>query len=365
MANGVGKMQTDMRYSCVIVTRNRHDALRLSLPALLTQTRPPHEIFVVDSSDDKNTTRAIIDAVRTTTRIPVTHIDSPPGMTVQRNIGLQLVSGEVVLFPDDDSILYPDAMSHIMRVYERDTEGLIGGVCSAEAPYPHPGAGIVLHNGHAHIPYRRKLSDTLAILVTPRRRRFEAEFVPDPFLELARVKMEALPRPDWLAEERAILVPYMTGFRMSYRTEVIRRLRFDEELGRYALFEDIDASLRVLDTHCLAAAQDAYIYHHKAPERRDGGQALGAMHILNRAYVLAKDRIEDSGAWTQIRDKARRFARYKTWLYRLRAKPGYGRQRLLGAKLASRYQDQIFDAPRDELAATYARVKQMCLNGVR
>lgn len=357
----VRKMRKNLRYSCVIVTRNRPDALRLSLPALLRQTREPMEIFVIDSSDDKAKNRLIVEDVQTTTDIPVTHVDSPPGMTVQRNIGLQYVSGEVVLFPDDDSILFPDAMDHIMRVYERDEDGVIGGVCAAEAMQPHPSSGIAPVDGRSNAGYRRKWSDAVSLKLTPRRRRFEAEFVPDPFLELARVKIDALPQPCWLAEERAILVPYMTGFRMSYRTDVIRRLGFDEELGRYALFEDIDASLRVLDSHCLAAAQDAFIYHHKAPERRDGGQALGAMHILNRAYVIAKDRIEDTRVWPEIRDKARRFARYKTWLYRLRAKPGFGRQRLLGAKLATRYQDQILNAPREELVETYARVKQLCL----
>jgi glycosyltransferase involved in cell wall biosynthesis len=356
--------ETPLRYSCVIVTRNRHDALRLSLPAMLRQTRLPLEIFVVDSSDDKDATRAILDDLRTTSPVPMTYVDSPPGMTVQRNIGLGLVSGEVVLFPDDDSLLYPNAMVHIMRVYERDREGLIGGVCAAEAHEAHETAGLGGSAAGAAKPYARKRSDALALVMMPLRRKFEARFLPDPFLTLADVKYRSLTKPGWLAEENAILVPYMTGFRMSYRTEVIRRLRFDEGLGRYALFEDIDASLRVLDTHCLAAASDAWIYHHKAPERRDGGQAMGAMHILNRAYVLTKDRTADSKAWAMICGEARRYAGYKTWLYRLRAKPGFPRDRLRGAELASKGQQEILTAPSDRLAEVYQAVKERCLRPV-
>jgi len=348
-----------MHYSCVIVTRNRLEALKLSIPALLRQTRQPHEIIVVDSSDDEAAVRGLVEGVAATASLPVRYIRSGPGMTVQRNLGLRHVSTEIVLFPDDDSILYPDAMAHIMRIYERDTEGLIGGVCAAEAHTPHESAGI---SGTGDRPgYRRRRSDAMALALLPFRRKMEDMLVPDPFLTLAAQKHARLTQPGWLAEVKAIPVPYMTGFRMSFRTETIRRLQFDEGLGRYALFEDIDASLRTLGSLCIVAATEAFIYHHKAPERRDAGQAMGAMHILNRAYVLAKDRTDDPKEWARIQAEARRFAGYKTWLYRLRAKPGFARDRLRGAELASAHQQALFDAPRHELAATYARVKELCL----
>ena len=37
-----------MEYSVVVVTRNRRDALQLSLPLLVGQSRPPLEIIVVE-----------------------------------------------------------------------------------------------------------------------------------------------------------------------------------------------------------------------------------------------------------------------------------------------------------------------------
>ena len=42
----------------------------------------------------------------------------------------------MTLFPDDDSLLFPDAMQHVMRIYERDAEGLVGGVCGIEVARP-------------------------------------------------------------------------------------------------------------------------------------------------------------------------------------------------------------------------------------
>lgn len=348
-----------MNYSCVIATRNRLEALRLSIPALLNQTRPPHDIIIVDSSDDEAAVRSLVEGFAASASLPIRYIRSGPGAAAQRNLGLRHVTTEVVLFPDDDSLLYPDAMDHIMRVYERDAERLIGGVCAAEAHTPHDSAGL---SGVGSRPgYRRRRSDALALALLPFRRKMEDRFVPDPFLTLAAQKRARMRQPDWLAEVHAIHVPYMTGFRMTFRTEVIRRLQFDDGLGRYALFEDIDASLRTLDNLCIVAATQALIYHHKAPERRDAGQAMGAMHILNRAYVLAKDRSENPKEWARVQAEARRFAGYKTLLYRLRAKSGFARDRLRGAELASAHQQALFDAPRHELAATYARVKELCL----
>lgn len=348
-----------MNYSCVIATRNRLEALKLSIPMLLGQTRPPQDIIVVDSSDDEAAVRSLVEEFAAAAPLPVRYIRSGPGAAAQRNLGLRHVTGEVVLFPDDDSLLYPDAMDHIMRVYERDTEGLIGGVCAAEAHAPHESAGIA---GASDRPgYRRRRSDAMSLALLPLRRRMEDRLIPDPFLTLAAQKLARLRQPDWLEEVQAIHVPYMTGFRMSFRTEVIRALQFDEGLGRYALFEDIDASLRTLDNFCVVAATQAFIYHLKAPERRDAGRAMGVMHILNRAYVLAKDRSDNPREWARIQSEARRFAGYKTLLYRLRAKSTFARDRLRGAELASADQQKLFNAPRHELAATYARVKEFCL----
>ena len=86
-----------------------------------------------------------------------------------------------------------------------------------------------------------------------------------PFVD---ARYRTLPVPDWLSAENAVLVPWMTGFRMSFRTEVVRAVGFDEALKRYAVFEDVDASFRVLKTHVLVGARNAEIYHHKAPSRR-------------------------------------------------------------------------------------------------
>ena len=182
-----------------------------------------------------------------------------------------------------------------------------------------------------------------------RRRRLKARFVADPFAKLADRKYERLRAPAWLAAEDATLVGHMTGFRMSFRTEVIRRLRFDENLGRYSLFEDVDASLRVLDSHCLVAANRARVYHHKVPGSRDAERTLGAMHILNRGYVLSKhkplERRIVSGAYL--------FCFYKILGYGMGLRSRFGRDRLKSAFAAYRALPELFAASPEQLATVY------------
>ena len=212
-----------MDYSVVVATRNRLDALKLSLPLLLAQTRPPLVIIVVDSTDAPEPIRGIVVEVARTTAIPVSYLHSAPGASLQRNLGLARARGAVTLFPDDDSMFFPDAMERVMRIYERDAAGLIGGVCASEMP---AAAGIA---GAVKASYTRAPREAAIGISAPRRKRLKARFVSDPFRGLADRKYAALAAPDWLAEEDAILVSHMTGFRMSFRTELIRRAPFDED----------------------------------------------------------------------------------------------------------------------------------------
>jgi hypothetical protein len=365
----------------VIVTRNRPEALALSLPLHLAQSRLPEAVIVIDSSDDPGPNRALVARLGAASPVPVSHHASPPGMTVQRNIGLAMVATEVVFFPDDDSLVLPGALAAMLRIYDRDTAGRIGGVCAAAALAPPPGvldapgqgaetagaetagaetAGAGTAAGGA---YRMRLGDRIRAQVIRPRRFVEDRLVPTPFHLVAARKQARLPAPPaWLGEENAITVPWMGGFRMSFRTAVVARRGFDEALGRYALFEDIDAGFGVLDTHLLIGARNALIYHHKAPERRANGRALGAMQILNHAYVVARSGETDAG----VRRALDRFAAWKVAQYALGALGdaggggGFGRDRLAGARAARAVIGTLLDTPPALLADRYRDLRAAC-----
>jgi hypothetical protein len=111
---------------------------------------------------------------------------------------------------------------------------------------------------------------------------------------------------------------------------VIRQVRFDENLTRYSLFEDIDASFGAWQLGWVVGARKALVYHYRSPEKRDHGRTLGARQLLNKAYVIHKHSTPDHPA----REWMNAFARYKVFQYRMGAMDSFGRERYEGAVAA-------------------------------
>ena len=345
---------TETTYSAVIVTRNRAHALRLTIPLLLAQSRPPMEMVVIDSSDDHAEVAGLVAGMAADAAVPLRCVQSAPGMTHQRNVGLEQVSGDVVLYPDDDSLFFPGAMARVMAVYDRDAEGRIGGVGGAESFVPPP--GVLGSTG----TYEMSRSDRIKARIARPRYALQNRIADDPLVIRARQMIAEMSLPDWLDEAGAKVVPYNTGFRMSFRRHVIEAVRFEEKLGRYALLEDIDAALGVLGTgHLLVAAEGAGVYHHKSPERRADGYAWGVIQLLNRAYVMARHHRGDPAL---IR-ATRAHGRLKIAQYALGLRSGFGRGRLAGALKGYAHQMPILRAAPDEVDAAYLSAREICLKG--
>lgn len=133
---------------------------------MLSQSRPPVQLIIIDSSDEHQATVETVVESTGVHPVDLTILQSEKGVTLERNLSLPLIDHPVVFFPDDDSIWFPGVASAILDDCEADLEKRIAAVCGVE----------------------------------------------------------------WTA-----------GFLMSFRTEVIRQVGFDEALSRYSLFEDIDA----------------------------------------------------------------------------------------------------------------------------
>ena len=271
-----------LSYDAVIATRNRPDALTLSLPHLLQQSCPPRRLIVIDASDDHTSTLRAVKAATAGWAGEVITERAAPGLPQQRNRGLAHVTAPVVMFPDDDSWLMPGAAEAMMAVYERDEDGRISAVCAAEALRPQDGmlsdATYDMTAHHRHEAQWRRLRHSLERRVT----------LLKPAVLLGQILNARHALPDWCADMDVIAVPYMTGFRMSFRTAAIRPTGFDEALTEYAVDEDIEASFTAMRAGCVVAARQAQIYHHRCPGGRGDMFARGRMEVLNRAYVLLK-----------------------------------------------------------------------------
>ena len=339
-------------YSIVVATRNRLEALRLSLPRMLAQDPPPAQLIVVDSSDDHAAVAALVAACAAGHPVRLTIIAAERGLTRQRNIGLREVDQPIVFFPDDDSIWFPNVAEAIMTVYERDTAGEIAAVCAYDSPTPPPDFPI------ATAGYAMSGGDRSKRLVAHLRMKMENALVPDPGRILGRDLIAQRRLPAWLTAAGLTPVEWMTGYRMSFRTEVIRRCRFDENLTRYSLFEDRDASYAAWRTGAVVATPPARVFHYRSPEKRDAGRRMGVEQLLNLAYLTAKH--------TPVGHPARRtlprFARYKILLYRLAARDAFGIERLTGARSALKELPAMLSAPSEDSAHLYNAALRRCLH---
>lgn len=341
-----------LSYDIVMATRNRLAALRLSIPRMLDQSHKAVSLILVDSSDNHDHVRTEVEQIVGGAKVRLKIIRSDPGLPLQRNIGLRIVEAPIVMFPDDDSIWFPDTAESILRVYERDTARHIGGVCAAESPTPPHGM-----DGMRERHYRMARGDRLRQVFAHSRASIERRLFPDPFVLHGRSQWNVKPAPSWLLDEQSILVEWMTGFRMSFRTDCIRCRGFDEALKGYALFEDVEACYSVMHQFLVVGARKAKVFHYRFPGSRNHAIAAGASQMLNRAYVICRHSEKGSAA----RRRLLPYCSFKLLQYAIGSRDPYSLKRLIGAWRGFRSIRYLTEAPVESLPSVYARLRSEVL----
>ncbi|EKD65564.1 MAG: glycosyltransferase [uncultured bacterium] len=95
------------KISLVIITRNRAKMLEVCLESLTKQSILPDEIIVVDNASTDNTKEVIASysSSDTTPKLPIRYIyEKRIGMPYAQNRGIKEVSGDIMLFLDDDCV---------------------------------------------------------------------------------------------------------------------------------------------------------------------------------------------------------------------------------------------------------------------
>jgi glycosyltransferase involved in cell wall biosynthesis len=338
-----------MSYDCVIGTRNRLNALRMSVPLILKQDTLPGRLIIADASDDHESVRNEVHEISKQFHFNNTIVikSDAPNSARQRNIGLQFVEAPVVMFPDDDSMWYQGFASQVLRIYESDVRRQVGGVS---------GVGVLAPPPELEQPaYGKSGFASAKGALQPYRNHIENRFFPHPFGLIAAATWAGdIDVVDGINSRR---IPHITGFRMSFRTDAIREVGFDEILGYgvgYAYHEDLDASLRLERLgYALVSAEGAKVCHYAFPGRRAGGYNYGFSAIANCAYVCRKT----IGGDTQIYPFLERYLKYKLSLYASRAYSSHGREVLQGAFVAWRHRSRLLDADEGGVRDAY---KALC-----
>jgi GT2 family glycosyltransferase len=281
-----------LTWSLVVSTLNREEVLPVCVEQALNQTRPPHQVIVVDASDHWRATRdRLIGSLAA--RFPkarwVYEPASERSLALQRNQGLRHATSDVVFLIDDDSLMYPDCAAEIMRVYEADVEGKIAGV-EAEAVDESP-------VGRASLGDRKATGS--------------ATENPESKGLLGRIKHWAW-RNIFLMDAGKLFVPYegrypkrdlpetvrhldiwpielFQGYRMTYRREVIQKVGFEPLMRYYCAGEDLDASYRASLHGALVIANRAKLHHYQSAGGRAGRFKVAVLSATNQAVCLRKN----------------------------------------------------------------------------
>jgi GT2 family glycosyltransferase len=246
-----------MRFSVVIPTMRREEILAGTLASLERCDPAPDEVIVVDS-DDQGSSQPVVTAFDHAVSPAVRYIRTPPSLTRQRNIGIDDSSGDVVVFMDDDVAIEPDLFARLDDVY-RDPAvvGATGRVVEPESK----------RRGGPASAIRRLLPGG------GREGTFTRYGYPRYLRDL----------------DRPHDVEFMQGCFMSARRDAAAAVRFDEQLGGYALAEDEDFSYRLSQVGTVRYVPDIVINHRKLGFGSQDQRRFGRLVVANRAYLFRKN----------------------------------------------------------------------------
>ena len=326
----------------------------MSIPLILKQDVLPGRLIVIDASDDHDSVKTEVYEISERLGFNNTIVakSDASNSARQRNMGLQFVEAPVVMLPDDDSMWHSGFAINVLKIYEADVRRQVGGVS---------GVGVSALPSELALPtYKKSALASAKGALQLYRNDFENRLFPHPFGLIAETTWTD--KIDVVDDINSIRIPHITGFRMSFRTDAVRQVGFDETLGYavgYAYHEDFDVSLRLERLgYALVSAQGAKVCHYSFPGRRGDGYNYGFCAIANCAYVCRKTISRD----TQIYHYVERYLKYKLFLYANRFYSSYGREVFLGAFDAWRNRSKLLDA--DEVGLSHA-YKALCDQYIR
>lgn len=127
---------TDTRVTVLLPTIERYPYLRVLLDQLRRQTVPPHEIIVIDQTPKQARDERVAEDFADLP-LKLIRLDEP-GQCRSRNAGLELATGDFILFLDDDDEVEDDLISrHLAALCAQGTEVSCGVADEAGAgPLP-------------------------------------------------------------------------------------------------------------------------------------------------------------------------------------------------------------------------------------
>ncbi|MCV3273772.1 glycosyltransferase family 2 protein [Roseobacter sinensis] len=351
---------SELTWGLAIATKDRIDVLQRCVELAVTQSWPPVEVVVADSSADWAQNAEIIKAIlqRLAPDLRVVYLQGEaPSLTVQRNQAARHAEADILFMIDDDSLMYPTCAEEIMKVYAADTEGKIAGIQASESPHL-PGIDVA---GAQHrtldVSAARKKSRVLSWVLSKIFMMNKTEV----FIPYDGTFHEA-PVPAELAQFQVVPVALFGGFRMTFRRQAVLDTPFDASLRYYCPGEDLDGSYRISRNGLLLTCWTAKLHHYVSASGRLNRRQVALLWSLNQAVLLRRHAPDQ--AWARRRYRRHMFHRIVIDIIKDIGMRRFDFPQTRGTLGARRYLADIWRMPPDRLDSWYPDEQRRIVKGM-
>lgn len=258
----------EIHISAIIPTYHRPDDLDNCLDSILAQTRLPDEIILVDDGDLGGFPKQELFEAK---GIDCFYVQkSVPGVTESRNKAAELARGKILVFLEDDVVLFDNYIEQLMLIYEtQDKDGSLGGV-----------GGIIENEG-----------------LTP----LEAlgERIPFVLFGISGFKEGRVLRSGFATDygrtgfpiSEVQQVDFLLGGVSSFKKEIFDEFKFSNRYrsaSGYGQGEDKEFSYRVSRKYKLFINPAARLFHYSAPKKNFNRFIKGRAFVLSRYYFFSE-----------------------------------------------------------------------------
>lgn len=244
------------KLALVVPTKDRPDDLRKLLSSLVSQTRQPDQLIIVDGSNPD-----IQHVIAEFPRLAVDYVRVyPPSLSQQRNAGMQRLAADIALagYLDDDIVLEAQAVEEMLRFWSTATADI---------------GGAAFNITNAARPNWVRLKTLLLV------------DAPHPG------KMLASGFPSTIGVQPADLdTDWLYGGATVWRRDIVNRYAYDEWFIGMGFMEDVDYSFSVRREYRLKVVSGARLAHYSHPVKPERETLLGKWQIINRMYFVRKHR---------------------------------------------------------------------------
>jgi GT2 family glycosyltransferase len=214
----------------------------------------------VDSSPEPDTENELSDiSEKVEMPFDLVYIRSPKGLTLQRNIGIDISTKPLLYFLDDDARPLDDYFAKVREVFLKDsTIAAVGGCAANEMDKP--------------IPRRWRIRRTLRLV--PRT---------EPFIynDAGTSAPTGLLKPFSGIRD----VDIFPGYAFAIRRSVCDSMRFSGFFDGYSYGEDVEMALRIRQKARVVSCGDARVIHRVSPGGRPPAFEKGRMEVRNRYFI--------------------------------------------------------------------------------